>query len=73
MKIHAKDFRVKEGSKVSLDKWPTRAEPVYKSKEEYQKLLGEHVEKLSSLQQVLYASNRYAILLIFQVDGFAVG
>ena len=66
MKIHSKDFRVREGDAVDLDKWPTRAEPVYTSKEEYQKLLGEHVEQLSSLQQVLYASNRYAILLIFQ-------
>ena len=66
MKIHSKDFRVREGDDVSLDKWPTRAEPVYKSKEEYQKLLGEHVEHLSSLQELLYASNRHAILLIFQ-------
>jgi PPK2 family polyphosphate:nucleotide phosphotransferase len=30
------------------------------------KLLEEHVEKLSSLQQLHYASNRYALLLIFQ-------
>ncbi len=66
MKIHSKDFRVQEGEGVHLDKWPTRAESIYKSKEEYQKFLGEHVEKLSSLQQMLYASDRYAILLIFQ-------
>ena len=66
MKIHPKDFRVREGDDISLDKWPTRAEPVYKSKEEYQKFLGEHVEQLSSLQELLYASNRHAILLIFQ-------
>ncbi len=66
MIIHPKDFRVPEGDDVKLDKWPTRVEPVYKSKGEYQKLLGEHVQALSSLQQLLYASNRYAILLIFQ-------
>jgi PPK2 family polyphosphate:nucleotide phosphotransferase len=66
MKIKAKDFRVGEGDDVNLEKLPTRAEPVYKSKEEYQKFLGAHVEQLSSLQQTLYASNRYAILLIFQ-------
>jgi len=30
------------------------------------KLLGEHVEELSSLQQLHWASNRYALLLIFQ-------
>ncbi len=39
---------------------------MYKSKEQYQKLLEEHVAQLSSQQQLLYASNRYAILLIFQ-------
>ena len=66
MKMHSKDFRVREGDDVSLDKWPTRAEPVYKSKEEYHKFLEEHVVQLSSLQELLYASNRHAILLIFQ-------
>ena len=66
MKIHSKDFRVQEGDDVNLDKWPTLAKPVYKSKEEYQQLIEDHVEKLSSIQEILYASNRYAILLIFQ-------
>jgi PPK2 family polyphosphate:nucleotide phosphotransferase len=41
-------------------------EPVYESKKHYHKLLGEHIVQLSSLQQLLYASNRYAVLLIFQ-------
>ena len=66
MKIDSKDFRVRPGAKVKLGDWPTIVKPVYKSKEQYQKLLAEHVEKLSSLQQLHYASNRYALLLIFQ-------
>jgi PPK2 family polyphosphate:nucleotide phosphotransferase len=66
MKINSKDFRVREGDEVNLKKWPTNVEPVYRSKEDYQKLLGEHVAQLSSQQQLLYASNRYAVLLIFQ-------
>jgi len=66
MKIHSKDFRVREGDKVNLKKWPTKVDPVYKSKEEYQDLLSKHVAQLSSQQQLLYASNRYAVLLIFQ-------
>ena len=66
MKISSKDFRVKEGDDVDLGKWPTIVEPVYKSKDQYQKLLEEHVAQLSSLQQLHYASNRYAVLLIFQ-------
>lgn len=65
-KIHLKDFRVRQGEKVDLSKWPTNVKPVYSSKEEYQKLLEQHVAQLSAQQQLLYASNRYAILLIFQ-------
>jgi polyphosphate kinase 2 (PPK2 family) len=66
MKISSKDFRVREGDEVNLKKWPTLVDPVYKSKDQYQKLLGEHVAELSSQQQLLYASNRHAVLLIFQ-------
>src|SRR5271163_2696107 len=66
MKIRSKDFRVREGDEVDLRKWPTQVERVYKSKQHYQELLGEHVAQLSSLQQLLYASNSYAVLLIFQ-------
>ena len=66
MKIDSKDFRVREGDAVRLEKWPTNVEPVYKSKKQYHKFLGEHVEQLSAQQQLLYASDRYAVLLIFQ-------
>jgi PPK2 family polyphosphate:nucleotide phosphotransferase len=66
MKISSEDFRVREGDEVDLKKRPTKVDPVYKSKEQYQELLKEHVAQLSSQQQLLYASNRYAILLIFQ-------
>jgi PPK2 family polyphosphate:nucleotide phosphotransferase len=66
MKIESRDFRVQEGVKVNLKKWPTTAEPVYKSKEKYEELLAEHVARLSSMQQLHYASNRHAVLLIFQ-------
>ena len=70
MKIDAKDFRVPSGKKVKLSKWPTVVKPAYTSKEEYQELLEKHVEELSSLQHLHYASNRYALLLIFQgMDG----
>jgi PPK2 family polyphosphate:nucleotide phosphotransferase len=66
MKIHTKEFRVDEGEAVKLKKWPTLVKPVYSSKEEYQKLLGEHVRELSAQQQLHYACNRHAVLLIFQ-------
>jgi PPK2 family polyphosphate:nucleotide phosphotransferase len=66
MEIKSTDFRVKAGDEVNLGKWPTKVEPVYKSEKHYHKLLKEHVAELSRQQQLLYASNRYAILLVFQ-------
>jgi PPK2 family polyphosphate:nucleotide phosphotransferase len=66
MKIDTSDFRVHEGDDVDLEKWPTLVKPVYKSDDEYKTLLDEHVEKLSDLQRMHYASNRHALLLIFQ-------
>jgi PPK2 family polyphosphate:nucleotide phosphotransferase len=65
-KIEPGDFRVGAGKKVDLDKWPTRVKPVYHSREEYQALLAEHVHTLSDRQTLLYASDTYALLLIFQ-------
>jgi PPK2 family polyphosphate:nucleotide phosphotransferase len=65
-KIHAGDYRVPPGRKIDLDKWPTKVKPVYDSKEEYRSLLTDHIEKLSARQGLLYASNKYALLVIFQ-------
>ena len=66
MKINSKDFQVLEGDQVDLGRWPTKVDPVYASKDEYQKLLKGHIEQLSTQQELLYASNRYAVLVIFQ-------
>jgi PPK2 family polyphosphate:nucleotide phosphotransferase len=65
-KLNPDDFRVRPGKTVDLGKWPTQGKPVYTSKDEYEKLLGEHIEKLTEQQNLLYATNRYALLLIFQ-------
>ena len=66
MKIHCKDFRVPPGKRVHLHHWPTRIEPVCASKDDYRALLADHVEQLRDQQERLYASNRHALLLIFQ-------
>jgi PPK2 family polyphosphate:nucleotide phosphotransferase len=65
-KIDTDDYRVRRGKKVNLDQWPTKGKPVYSSDQEYQQLIAEHIEKLASLQNLLYATNRHALLLIFQ-------
>jgi PPK2 family polyphosphate:nucleotide phosphotransferase len=66
MKQDSKDFRVREGEDVNLKKWPTVVQPYYDSKKHYKKILRERVEKLSDLQNVLYAADSYALLIIFQ-------
>ncbi|MCB9496495.1 MAG: polyphosphate kinase 2 family protein [Fibrobacteria bacterium] len=66
MKIDTKEFRVPPGKKVDLARWPTEVKPVYKSKKHYEELLEEQVEELSDLQRLMYASDRQALLLIFQ-------
>ena len=65
-KIHAGDYRVPAGKKIDLGAWPTKVPPVYSSKEQYRSLLGAHIQKLSERQSLLYASNKYALLVIFQ-------
>lgn len=66
MKIRPKIFRVREGENVDLKQWPTKISPFYRSKDHYKAILDAHVGQLSSQQQLLYASDRHAILLIFQ-------
>ena len=66
MTIKTDQFRVHEGDTIKLHKLPTLTDPIYGSAEDYQNRLTEHVARLSALQELLYASDRHAILLIFQ-------
>ena len=65
-KVKTAAFRVREGAAVNLGKWPTRVDPLYTSDKHYRQLLAEQVARLSTLQELLYASNSHAVLLIFQ-------
>src|SRR5271163_3780816 len=66
MKIHSKDFRVPHHKKIDIKRLPTIVKPFCESKKKYKELLDEHIAELTALQQLHYASNRYALLLIFQ-------
>jgi PPK2 family polyphosphate:nucleotide phosphotransferase len=66
MKIRTEDFRVEEGAKVKLRKWPTRVKRYYSSQAQYKSVLEDHVQRLQEKQPVLYAHNRYALLIVFQ-------
>jgi len=65
MGIDAGVFKVLEGTQIDLAAWSTTSKSLCKSKKAYSKLLQDHVEKLSDQQRMLYASNRYALLLVF--------
>jgi PPK2 family polyphosphate:nucleotide phosphotransferase len=66
MDIDYKNFRARDGKNVDLKDWPTEVKPYYESKKQLKKMLRARVEKMSDMQSRLYASNRYAVLLIFQ-------
>ena len=59
-------FRVPPAARVRLSQRPTRIEPLYDSKKDYQRALEAGTKDLSRLQRLLYAHDRYALLLIFQ-------
>ncbi|MDA3962888.1 MAG: polyphosphate kinase 2 family protein [Planctomycetota bacterium] len=66
LKVNTNDFRVAEGEQVDLGRWSTHVKHLYKSKKKYHKLLDKQVKELTSLQRIHYASNGYAVLVIFQ-------
>jgi PPK2 family polyphosphate:nucleotide phosphotransferase len=66
MKIDVEAFRVHEGKRAALDKRATKAKPFYGSKADYTAALGEHVTRLSKLQEHLHRSGRYALLIVLQ-------
>jgi PPK2 family polyphosphate:nucleotide phosphotransferase len=66
MKIDSDAFRIQPGKKLSLKKRPTRTKPAYKSQAQYKEMLALQIQQLSTLQRLHYASDRYALLLIFQ-------
>jgi PPK2 family polyphosphate:nucleotide phosphotransferase len=64
--IDPNDFRATAGKPLHLKRWPTRIRPFFKSKKQYTKHLLSDVAELSALQRLLYASQGYSLLLIFQ-------
>ena len=66
MKPRVDRYRARPGRKVDLARAPTKVDPLYRSDDHYEELLASHVGRLSELQSLLYAHNRYSLLLIFQ-------
>ncbi|MBK8975882.1 MAG: polyphosphate kinase 2 family protein [Planctomycetes bacterium] len=64
--IDVAPFRIEPRTKVDLGARPTRVKALYESKRDYKELLRDHVGRLSEIQNLLYAHDRYSLLLIFQ-------
>ncbi|GAB2766254.1 polyphosphate kinase 2 family protein [Rhabdobacter roseus] len=60
------DYRYDGTRKFRLKDVVTRCEDSYESKEEYQALLADFTKELDDLQSMMYAHNRYGLLVIFQ-------
>jgi PPK2 family polyphosphate:nucleotide phosphotransferase len=65
-KIGTKRYRATAGEPVDLSQWPTRDEPVSAARSELDALLAAHVKGLAELQGRLWASNAFAVLVVFQ-------
>ncbi len=64
--IDIAEFRVKAGKKIDLAEWQTNVDALYDSKSDYKERLDAGTARLSGLQEMLYAHDRYSLLVIFQ-------
>ena len=59
-------FRARKDDKINLSKIETDFTGKLDSKEESKDLLEKNIEKMSELQEKLYAQDKYSLLIIFQ-------
>jgi polyphosphate kinase 2 (PPK2 family) len=64
--INPKKFRVQPDSKVNLNKIETKPSGPELSKDDAKNRLSESRERLAEIQDMFYAHNQYAVLIIFQ-------
>jgi PPK2 family polyphosphate:nucleotide phosphotransferase len=66
LKIDINDFRYTPGKSPVLAKLPNAIHDIYDDKDEYEQMLEEHKKKIQEYQAMMYAQDRYSMLLIFQ-------
>ena len=66
MPIDVNKFKVAAGAKLDLGRRPTLVEPFYASEDDARDRLASQVQLTSEWQDMLYASARWSLLLIFQ-------
>lgn len=64
--FNSSDFRFDGSNSFEIKDCPTKIPDIYDSKEEYQQMLDESARELDDLQSMMYAHNRYGLLIILQ-------
>ena len=64
--MNVENFLIGEGKKLNLKNHKTDFTGNYTDKAQAEKDLAKNIERLSELQDVLYAQNNHALLLVFQ-------
>jgi PPK2 family polyphosphate:nucleotide phosphotransferase len=65
-KIDINDFLFDGNEKFSIKKSDTKIKDFYENEEDYEAILAEFHQKIDELQSMMYAHNRYGLLMIFQ-------
>lgn len=60
------DYAIRPGAKLDLHERATSGDLLYTSSDDYRKQLSASTERLKKLQELLYAHDRYSLLIIFQ-------
>jgi len=60
------DYRYDSCNTFSIESGCNQIEPLYSSKKEYKKKLRSIVSRIDDLLEIMYAQNRYGLLLVFQ-------
>jgi PPK2 family polyphosphate:nucleotide phosphotransferase len=64
--FNSDQYRVDGTQKFDIKKAKTRFKDIYDNKQEYEAMLAESAKELDELQSMMYAHNRYGLLVIFQ-------
>lgn len=66
LKIDPQDFYYDPEKNLPLSSFPNEISPLYEDKKAYKKLLEDYTDEIADLQNMMFAHDRYAVLLIFQ-------
>ncbi|MEM1000753.1 MAG: PPK2 family polyphosphate kinase [Bacteroidota bacterium] len=66
LKIDLQDFYFNPEQPGTVTELPNAVDPLYDGKKAYRKLLAEYKDEIKDLQNMMFAHDRYSMLLIFQ-------